>query len=335
MQYAKLSGVEKAAILLLCLGEKATTEIFEELDDVEVRMISHCMMSMDHIPADVAKEVLNECKKTQEKFAGLFVKGDDFVKRAITGTGDPDRAEALLDQVANGRDTRPLLTIAMMQPRMVASLLESEHPQTIALILSTQKADHAGKVVTFLPEDLQSDVMYRIAKIDHVSPEVISHIEEALRHEIGVVVSKDQKQVGGVNKVVEILGRLEKGADRAILANLEATDPEMAEEIRKKMFTFEDLVCLDNRSLQMVLREINNDTLTLALKSATEEIREKIYGNISERAAEMIQEDLEAMGPVRLSEVEAMQQTVLQVALKLEEEGQLVIPGRGGQDALV
>ncbi|WP_305043685.1 flagellar motor switch protein FliG [Geoalkalibacter sp.] len=335
MQYSKLSGVEKAAILLLCLGEEASAQIFAELDDLEVRMISRCMMSIDHVPADIAREVLNECRQIQNKSVGLFVNGNDFVRRAIAGSGDEDRAEHLLEQVASGTEGRPLETISMMQPRMVGSLLESEHPQTIALILSTQKSDHAGRIVSYLPEELQADVMYRVAKIDRVSPEVIAQIEDALQREIGVVVSKEQKQVGGIDKVVEILGRLDKGGDRAILASLEATDPEMAEAIRKKMFTFDDLVKLDNRSLQMVLREINNDTLTLALKSASEEIKTKIFGNISQRAAEMIQEDLEAMGPVRVSEVEAMQQMILQVALKLEEEGQLVIPGRGGEDALV
>ncbi len=335
MQYSKLSGVEKAAILLLCLGEEASAAIFAELDDLEVRMISRCMMSIDHVPAEVAREVLNECRQIQNKNVGLFINGNDFVRRAIAGSGDEDRAEHLLEAVDSGTEGRPLETISMMQPRMVASLLESEHPQTIALILSTQKSDHAGRVVSFLPEDLQADVMYRIAKIDRVSPEVIAQIEDALQREIGVVVSREQKQVGGIDKVVEILGRLDKGGDRAILASLETTDPDMAETIRKKMFTFDDLVQLDNRSLQMVLREINNDTLTLALKTASEDIKEKIFGNISQRAAEMIQEDLEAMGPVRVSEVEAMQQAILQVALKLEEEGQLVIPGRGGEDALV
>ena len=335
MQYSKLSGVEKAAILLLCLGEEASARIFADLDDLEVRMISRCMMSIDHVPADVAREVLNECRQIQNKNVGLFVNGNDFVRRAIAGSGDDDRAEHLLEAVDSGTEGRPLETISMMQPRMVASLLESEHPQTIALILSTQKSDHASRVVSFLPEDLQADVMYRIAKIDRVSPEVIAQIEDALQREIGVVVSREQKQVGGIDKVVEILGRLDKGGDRAILATLETTDPDMAETIRKKMFTFDDLVQLDNRSLQMVLREINNDTLTLALKTASEDIKAKIFGNISQRAAEMIQEDLEAMGPVRVSEVEAMQQAILQVALKLEEEGQLVIPGRGGEDALV
>ena len=336
MQFAKLSGVEKAAILLLCLGEEATTQVFEELNDAEVRAITRVMVGIEHVPADVATEVINNYKKTQMEYAGIFVQGGEFVRNAMANASDHERAEALIDQITVGNETRPLETISMMQPRMVAGLLESEHPQTIALILSTQKSDHTGRILSYLPEDLRADVMFRIGKIDKVSPEVIAQIEDALQREIGVVVNKDQKQLGGVDKVVEILGRMDKGADKSILIHIEDVDPEMAEEIRRKMFTFEDLVALDGRSLQMILREVNNDSLTLALKTASEEIKTKIFANISKRAAEMIQEDLEAMGPVRLSEVESMQQNIVKIAMKLEEDGQLVIPGRGGQgDVLV
>jgi flagellar motor switch protein FliG len=335
MQLGKMSGVEKAAVLLLCLGEEATAQIFNELSDTEVRLISRCMMSMDHVPARIAKEILEEYQKAQKDSAGIFVKGNEFVRNAITGSGDPKRVEALMEQVSSAIESRPLETIAMMQPRMVASLLESEHPQTVALILSTQKPDHTARILSGIPDRLRAEVMYRIARIDKVSPDVISQIEDALQHEIGVVVSKEQRQVGGLDKVVEILGKMDKGADRTILEKIEETDSEMAEEIRKRMFTFEDLGVLDGRALQTILREVNNDQLTLALKTASDAVKNKIFANVSSRAAEMIREDMEAMGPVRLSEVETMQQTIVKIALKLEEEGRIVIPGRGGQDVLV
>lgn len=335
MQATKLTGVEKAAILLLCLGEEATAKVFEELADTEVRMISRVMMAMDHVAADVAKEIVEEYQNFQRENAGIFVKGNEFVRKAISASTDQKRAEMLIEQVSSSDEARPLETISMMQPRMVAGLLASEHPQTLALILSTQKAEHTGRILSFLPLELKADVLYRISRIDKVSREVISQIEESLQREIGVVVSKEQQQLGGVEKVVEILGRMETGVDRNILTCIDATDPEMAEAIRKKMFTFEDLTGLDNQSLQKVLREINNDTLTLALKTASEALKEKIFNNISSRAGEMIQDDLEAMGPVRLSEVEAVQQTIVNIALKLEDEGQLVLPGRGGKDVLV
>lgn len=332
---SKLTGVQKAAVLLLCLGEQATSKIFEALTDLEVRAVSRCMMEIDHVPAKVTNEVVAEFQKSQKEALGLFVQGESFVRRAIAGGGDPNRAELLIEQVTCGDGPRPLETISMMQPRMVSGLLQSEHPQTVALILSTQKPEHAAKILGFFPEELQGEVMYRIGRIDKVSPEVLNEIEDVLQREIGVVVSREQHQVGGIDKVVEIMGRLEKGLDKTILSGIEVTDASMAEEIRRRMFTFEDLVGLDGRALQTILREINNDQLTLALKTATDAIKEKIFANMSSRAAEMIQEDLDAMGPVKLSDVETMQQTVVKVATRLEEEGQIVIPGRGGADALV
>jgi len=333
--FSKLTGVEKAAVLLLCLGEETTTKVFEELPDDDVRIISRCMMNISHVSAPLAKDVIEAFKKDSAEYTGLFVQGREFVRKAIASAGDPARVNNLIEQVENTADERPLETISLMQPRMVASLLQSEHPQTVALILSTQKPEHTSRVVSFLPEELRADIMYRIARIDKVSHEVIAQIEEALQREIGVVNEGDQQQVGGIDKVVEILGRMEGGLDRDILDSIDEEDTELAEEIKRRMFTFEDLGELDNRALQTILREVNNDQLTMALKSCSDGVKDKIFANISERAASMIEEDLEAMGPVRLSEVETMQQTIVDIALKLEEEGQIVIAGRGGGDVLV
>lgn len=334
LQFNRMTGVEKAAVLLMCLGESATAKVFSELEENEIRMLTRVMINIDHIPADLANDVMAEFHQAQKRNPGMYIKSEEFVRNAIAGSGD-EHGDQLVSEILSGVESRPLETIATMQPRMVASLLENEHPQTVALILSTQRSDHTGKVLSFLPEELAGDVMYRIAKIEKVMPEVLAQIEEALRREIGGVSKKEQQEVGGVDKVVDILGRMEKGSDRKIVDSIEMTDPELAESIRKKMFTFSDLVNIDNRAMQMILREINNDTLTLALKTATDDLKNKIFSNISNRAAEMIQEDLEAMGPVRLSDVEAMQQTIVKLALKLEEEGQIVIPGRGAGDVLV
>jgi len=326
----RLSGAKKAAILLLCLGEEAAAQIFESLDDREVRDISRCMIDVEHVDPELARAVLEEYKESKKNDLRVYIKGDVFARNAILGGENHERAEYLIDQVSAGIEGRPLETISKMHPRMVASLLENEHPQTVALILSTQREDHASKVLMELSEDLRGELMYRIAKIENVSPEVISRIEDALQREIGVVVSQDKKQVGGVDKVVEILGKMEKGSDQLVLTSIEAADAEMAEEIRRRMFTFEDLLALDGRSMQAVLREVSTDCLTLALKTASDELRSKIFSNISQRAADMIEDDLEAMGPRKLSEVEVMQMEIVKVALKLEEEGTLVIPGRGG-----
>ncbi len=326
----QLTGAKKAAMLLFCLGEDVTSKIFEALDDSEVREISRCMMEIEHVDPSLAREILEEFKKVRGGDIGVYIHGEDFAKHAILAGSDNERAHYLIDQVTAGIEGRPLETISKMHPRMVAGMLENEHPQTVALILSTQKEEHTSRILMELPDDLRGEVMYRIAKIDHVSPDVISQIEDALQREVGAVVGKDRKQVGGLEKVVEILNNMEKGADQVILTSIEATDPEMAEEIRRLMFTFEDLAAIDNRGMQAILREVSTDMLTLALKTASDGIKDKIFGNISQRAADMIAEDLEAMGPRKLSEVEAMQMEVVKVALKLEEEGTLVIPGRGG-----
>lgn len=332
--FSKMNGAEKAAYLLLCLGEETTAEVFKELKDEEIRWISGYMKGVDHVPADLASQVVDHYRKTQMDYAGLFVDGGEFINNAITSTGDPKRVESLLEDLNSEFDGKPLETISMMEPRMVADLLKNEHPQTVALILSTQKADHTGNVLEFLSEELRSDVVYRIARIEKVSPEVIHQIEEALQREIGGFVKKDQHHVGGVDKVVEILTRMEKGLEQQILTGIEEVDADTAEVIRNSLVTFEDLHRIDNRGMQKILREIKNETLTLALKTAPENIKEKVYQNISERAAEMVAEDLEALGPVKLSDVERAQQGIVKVALRLEEEGQLVLPGKG-QETLV
>ncbi len=334
MNFETLTGLNKTAVLLMCLGEDATAKIFEELSDEEIGLVTRTMATIDHIPEDVKDSVFKSFQESQRQFAGLFIRGSDFAKKAITSLEANDRTENLLDQFISGTESRSLETIALMPPTMVAGLLEKEHPQTVALVLSTQHINHASEILSHLPEEMRSDVIYRIAKIEQVSSEVLAQIEESLHREIGQVGNKKQNQVGGLDKVVEILGSMKNSMDVDILEDIEESDPDMVEEIRKRMFTFENLGTLDGRSLQMILREVNNDTLTLALKTASDEMQEKVFANMSARAADMIRDDLEAMGPVRLSEVEAMQQAIIKIAIKLEEEGKLVL-GTGGGDELV
>ncbi len=334
MAIETLTGVNRVAVLLICLGEEATAKIFEELSDDEIRQVTRAMASIDHIPLNIKEKVFSSFRDSQNLFAGLFVKGNSFAKNAIAATTGEKRSKFLMDQFLSGMETKSLETIALMAPLMVAGLLEQEHPQTVALILSTQHIEHAAEILTHLPESIRADVAYRISKIEKVSPVVLSRIEDALHREIGLVSGKTHKKVGGIDAVVGILNHMKNNLDADILEDMEKTDPEMAEEIRKKMFTFENLIALDGRSLQMILREVNNDSLTLALKTASEQMKEKIFANMSSRAADMIRDDLDAMGPVRLSEVELMQQAIVKIALKLEEEGKLVL-GSGGGDELV
>jgi flagellar motor switch protein FliG len=334
MSIKSLTGINKAAVLLICLGEEATAKIFQELSDDEIRKVTRTMATIDHIPESIKDKVLASFAETQRELAGLFVKGADFAKKAIASAGSEERTAELMEHFVSGTESRPLETIALMHPKMVAGLLENEHPQTMALILSTQHVEHASEILANLPEEVRADVIYRIAKIEKVSTDVLTRIEDALHREIGLVAGKDQKQVGGLDKVVDLLDHLKNSMDTEILEAIEQTDPDMAEEIRKRMFTFENLIALDGRSLQLILREVSNDSLTMALKTASEEMKEKIFANMSARAGDMIRDDLEAMGPVRLSEVEAMQQTIVKIAMKLQDEGKLVL-GSGSGDELV
>ena len=334
MNFDTLTGLNKAAVLLMCLGEEATAKIFEELSDEEIGLVTRTIATIEHIPEDVKETVFDNFQESQRQFAGVFIKGSEFAKKAITSLDAGDRTENLLDQFISGTESRPLETISLMEPVMVAGLLEKEHPQTVSLVLSTQHVSHASEILSHLPEEIRADVVYRIAKIEKVSSEVITKIEDALHREIGQVGNKKQSLVGGLDKVVDILNNLKNSMDADILDDIEENDPDMVEEIRKRMFTFENLTALDGRSLQMILREVNNDSLTLALKTASDEMQEKVFANMSARAADMIRDDLEAMGPVRLSEVEAMQQSIVKIAMKLEEEGKLVL-GAGGGDELV
>lgn len=329
-----LTGVERVAVLLICLGEEATGKIFDSLSDEEVRLVASTMAEMNHIPQSQKEEVLKHFHKDQQDNAGLFIEGKNFVQGSLSALPSRERSAQLLDQFVSSLETNSLETISKMNPQMVAGILEQEHPQTVALVLSTQSVSHASEIISCLPEDARSDIVYRIAKIEKVSPEVITKIEDALNKEIGLVSGKEQKQVGGLDAVVALLHSMKNNIDADILEIIEETDPEMAEEIRRRMFTFEDMIELDGRSLQMILREINNDSLTLALKTASEEMKEKIFSNISARAADMIKDDIDAMGPVRLSEVLTMQQSIVKIAMKLEEEGKIVL-GAGGGDELV
>ena len=330
----KLTGIKKAAILLICLGEEVAGKLLQELTDEEIFKITRCMAGIEHIPEETRNRVIEDFELAAESQAGIVVKGQEFAKRLIARSGK-NRESSLMRQLVTGAEARPLETISKMQPSMVAGLLEREHPQTLALVLSTQSIEHASAIIAKLPEEKRADVIHRIATLDKISPAVIDRIEEALSKEIGVQIgAQEQRQVGGLKKVVEILGNMTDNLDSEILDNLTEIDPEMVEDIRKMMFTFEDLCALDGKAIQMILREVNNDSLTIALKTATDEIKKKIFSNMSSRAAEMINDDLEAMGPVRLSDVEAMQVTIVKIAMKLEEEGKLVL-GKGNGDEFV
>lgn len=331
----EINGSDKAAILLLYLGPEATSKVFEHIEDNEIKRISQSMSRLGHIQRNTIQDVVNEYMDITDPETGIFSQGEEFVRKVLEKALGPAKAEALLKElsVANYGDITDML--ANMDSKTIANFLSQEHPQTIAVILAKLKAKQTSDIIGFLPPELQAEVVMRIADVDQVSPEIIADIEEVMRTELTSIGGIQRFKVGGVEKVVDMFNHFDRSREKQILDKLDVIKPPLADVIRKHLFTFEDFVHLDDRGIQAIMREVSNDTLTLAMKTATDELKDKIFRNISSRAADMIKEDLEVMGPVRLSDVERAQSEIIKVVRRMEEEGQLVIAGRGGDDVLV
>lgn len=330
-----MNGTDKAAILLLYLGPEATSKVFEHMEDLDIKRISQSMARLGHVPRNTIQEVVNEYIDITDPETGIFSQGEEFVRKILEKALGPAKAEMLLKElsVANYGDMTDMLS--NMDSKTIANFLSQEHPQTIAVILAKLKAKHTSEIIGYLPQELQAEVVMRIADVDQVSPEIIAEIEDVMRRELSAAGGVQRFKVGGVEKVVDMFNHFDRSREKQILDKLDVLKPPLAEVIRKHLFTFEDFIHLDDRGIQAIMREVSNDTLTLALKAATDELKEKIFRNISSRAGEMIKEDLEVMGPVRLSDVERAQSEIIKIVRRLEEEGQLVIAGRGGDDVLI
>jgi flagellar motor switch protein FliG len=329
-----MNGADKAAIFLLFIGPEATTKVFEHLDDDEIKKIGQSMAGLGHVSRPVIDKVMQEFTGMTDPSSGFFSQGEEFVKKVLEKSLGPQKAELLMLELYSSRGEMVDI-LANMDGKTIANFLSQEHPQTIAVILAKLKPKQTGEVIGHLPQELQADVIMRIADVDQVSPEILSEIDDVIKKEFTSMGGVQRFKVGGVEKVVEVFGHLDRSREKQILDSLDVLNPPLAEIIRKHLFTFEDIFTLDERSIQMIMREVSTETLTLSLKTCTDELKEKIFRNISSRAAELIKEDLEVMGPVRLSDVEKAQTEIVKVASKLEEEGTIVIAGRGGDDVLV
>ncbi|MBT8352964.1 MAG: flagellar motor switch protein FliG [Desulfofustis sp.] len=322
MSSDRISGVQRAAVLLMCLGEDTTARVFNQLTDEEIQRIAWSMTAIDHIPLSMKNSVLQRFIEDQHKSEGLFISGDEFARNSIIASHSKERTESLLNQHLSV-ESKPLGMLSAINPQLVADIIQGEHPQTIALILSTQDSSYASEVVSLLPDEMQADIIYRIAKLEHVSQEVLETLEAYLLEEIGKMGHGTQQEIAGFDQAVKLLSKMKHTLNTTILGKLEETDNELVQKIKKKMFTFEALGDLDDRILQSILRRINKDSLALALKTASDELKQRFFSNMSPRAAEMIRDDLEALGPMRLSDVEAMQQAIVKTAMRLQEESAL------------
>jgi flagellar motor switch protein FliG len=330
-----VNGADKAAILLLFLGPDATGKVYAHMDDDEIKRISQSMTSLGYVSRQTIEEVVQEFNHLTNPESGFFSQGEDFVRKVLEQALGSEKAEVLLQEIYTSTRADLANILGNMDSRTVANFLSQEHPQTVAVILAKLRPKQSGDVISLLPYDMQAEVVLRIADVEQVSPDILTEIEEVVRKELTSLGGLQRYKVGGLEKVVEVFSHLDRSREKQILDRLDEINPPLADVIRKHLFTFDDVFNLDDRGIQAIMREVNSGTLTLAIKTCTDDLKEKIFRNISSRAAQMIKEDLEVMGPVRLSDVEKAQSEVVKVASRLEEEGKIVIAGRGGEDVLV
>lgn len=332
---AKLSGPQKAAIFLLTMGEDFSADIFRQFDDNEIKQLGRAMSKVQNVTPNQVEVVMTEFVDEMTSPSVLRIKGNDFLRNTIGRAVTDERAEALLEDINNETGPVPFATIQGIDAKVLGNFIRNEHPQTVALILSHLDPDKAAEILSSFPEQLQLDVVLRVSDLDQVPQGMVYEIENVLNEEITSLGSVGTQKVGGAQTVAEILNQVDQATENTILSKIEEDKMELANEIRKLMFVFDDLINMDDRGMRSVLKEVNNDELTLALKTASETMKEKVFGNLSERASDMIKEDLEIMGPVKLADVEKAQQAVLKVAKKLEAEGKVVIGKGGGEDVFV
>lgn len=330
-----MTGSEKAAILLLYLGNEVTSKVFEHLDDTEIKKISKSMGQLGHVSRSTIMEVVNTFTEVINPESGIFSQGDEFVLKILEKALGPEKAHMLMEELQASSYGDLVDILANMDSKTIANFLSQEHPQTIAVILAKLKSKQTSEIISLLPQELQAEVVLRIADVEQVSPEILKDIDEVLKREINSMGGTQRYKVGGIDKVVDMFNHFDRSKEKQILDKLDVLSPPLSEIIRKHLFTFEDVFALDDRSIQSVMREVSNDTLTLAMKTSPDEVKDKIFKNISSRAAEMIKEDLEVMGPVRLSDVEKAQGEIIKIVRKMEEEGKIVLAGRGSEDVLV
>jgi len=334
VQYALLSGQEKAAILLSALGPTTTKLIFKHMKDNDVKRMINSMSTISKSPIWMVKKVLEEFYSSINEDAELLFsenKGRDF----ILGTLGEDRAKQLLGQIVDVGTNNTLESLELVDTRTLANFLINEHPQTIALICAHLPVDKKVDVLRKLPESLQAEVVLRVANLDFVSPELIAQLDDVLKTELSTLGSINTQQLGGVEPIADMLNLMDKNSEKNIMARVEEKDPELAEEIRKLMFVFEDIVFVDDKGIQELLKNVDNTKLVTALKTAPDDVKTKLFKNMSNRAATLLKEDLDVMGPTKVSDVEKAQQEIVQQLKDLEAKGKVLISRGGEGDAFV
>ncbi len=328
----KITGPERAAIFMMSLGEQSAAEVLKHMGPREVQKIGTAMAELSEVPKSSLDTVLGEFAGTISEQSAITVDTDAFIRNVLVAALGEDKASGLLDRILIGSNSKGLESLKWMAPAAVADVVKGEHPQIIAIVLSYLESDHAAEVLSHLPELARPDVLMRIATLDGVAPAALAELNSVLEKQFTGTVSTQTSGVGGVKVAASILNFVEKASEDAITEAINEHNANLAQEIQDQMFVFDNLVDVDDRGMQAILREVQSEVLIVALKGAGENVKQKIFGNMSSRAGEMMQEDLEAKGPVRLKDVEEAQKEILTVARRMADAGDIVLGGKGDDE---
>ncbi|MFS0672433.1 flagellar motor switch protein FliG [Ornithinibacillus sp. 179-J 7C1 HS] len=334
-QQPQLTGKQKAAILLISLGPDVSAQVYKHLTEEEIERLSLEISSVKKVDAGMKEDVLEQFHQIALAQDYISQGGIGYAKTVLEKAFGESEASNIINRLTSSLQVRPFDFARKADPQQVLNFIQNEHPQTIALVLSYLDPEQAGQILSALPQEMQADIAKRIATMDSTSPEIISQVEEVLERNIASSYTEDYTQTGGIQTVVEVLNGVDRSTERTILDALEIQDPELADEIKKRMFVFEDIVILDNRAIQRVIREVENEDLRLALKVSSDEVKDIVFKNMSQRMAETFKEEMEFMGPVRLRDVEEAQSRIVAIIRRLEDIGEIVIARGGGDDIIV
>ena len=323
------AGIERSAILLMSLGEEEAAEVFKYLGPKEVQKLGAAMANIKHISREKIQKALDDFHNDASGQSGLGADSGEYIKNVLTKALGSDRAAGLIERILHGGDTAGIEGLKWMESSAVAELIKNEHPQIIATILVHLDRDQASEILGHFVERLRNDVILRIATLDGIQPTALKDLNDVLTKLITAPNNIKKSAMGGTRVAAEILNFMGGAAETSVLANVRDFDPEIAQKIQDEMFTFDNILDLDDRAVQLLLREVQSESLIIALKGTSEELREKIFKNMSSRASEMLRDDLESKGPVRVSEVEAEQKEILKIVRRLADEGQIALGGKG------
>jgi flagellar motor switch protein FliG len=338
MEPERITGAQKAAILLFSLGEDLAAEIVKNLDEEEVKKLGGSMSRIFSMPPEAINSVFSEFQNRASSDLPVPAnpgERSEFIRNVFSKAIRGDKAQALLDEIQQKGKWNLFQKVRKLDAKTLANFIQNEHPQTIAVVLAHLDPSQTAAILEEFPMALQTDVLYRIARLENIPPGILEEIDQALQHEISMIENVEGKNVGGIRSAAEILNQMKSSAETQILQAMDEQQQGLGDEIRRWMFVFEDLIQVDDRSIMAILKEVDSDALKLALRTASEDLKEKIFKNMSERAAMMMKEDLEVMGPVRLRDVEAAQQTIIKAGKKLEGEGKVVLSTKGKEDVFV